>query len=154
MRNIRWYAFSVLVRHEVTAEKNLERQVLSIFVPRLRVTRRRAKRFETRSVGLFPRYGFIALDLQRQRWRSVNGAFGLEARNRRGTASRRGRKDAQESKSIVVPFRNESLEWRYRGDVALVPKCRRDETPSAAVTRRLHVGKPARTSENTEILFG
>jgi transcriptional antiterminator RfaH len=75
----RWYAFSALAHQEATAEANLARQGYSIFVPRLMVTRRRGGRFETKRAWLFPRYGFVALDLERQRWRSINGTFGVSS---------------------------------------------------------------------------
>lgn len=75
----RWYAFSALPHQEATAEANLLRQGYSIFIPRLQVTTRHAGRFRSKLSWFFPRYGFVALDVERQRWRSVNGTFGVSA---------------------------------------------------------------------------
>lgn len=74
----RWYAFRAAARQEATAEAHLARQGFSTFLPRLAVVRRHAGKSERRKVWLFPRYGFVALDLDRQRWRSVNGTLGVE----------------------------------------------------------------------------
>lgn len=73
----RWYAIHVLPRMEATAEAHLKRQGFEVFVPRVRVTRRHARRIETVRAPLFPRYGFVRLDVLRQRWRSVNGTTGV-----------------------------------------------------------------------------
>lgn len=75
--SVRWYAFSALPHREAAAEANLVRQGFTVFVPRLKVTRRHAGRSEVKVVWLFPRYGFVALDVERQPWRSVNGTFGV-----------------------------------------------------------------------------
>ena len=41
-------------------------------------TRRHARKFRTVRAPVFPRYIFVALDLDRDRWRSVNGTFGVQ----------------------------------------------------------------------------
>lgn len=76
--SLRWYAFRATARQEATAEAHLADQGYATFLPRLNVTRRHARRAETRQVWLFPRYGFVALDLTRQPWRRVNGTRGVE----------------------------------------------------------------------------
>lgn len=73
----RWYAFSALPHREATAEANLLRQGFSVFIPRLQVTRRHAGRFDTKLAWFFPRYAFVSLDIERHRWRSVNGTLGV-----------------------------------------------------------------------------
>lgn len=73
----RWYAFSALPHREAAAEANLVRQGFAVFVPRLKTVQQRAAGSETKTVWLFPRYGFVALDVERQPWRSVNGTFGV-----------------------------------------------------------------------------
>lgn len=73
----RWYAFSALPHREATAEANLLRQGFSVFIPRLQVTRRHAGRFDTKLAWFFPRYAFVSLDVERHRWRSVNGTLGV-----------------------------------------------------------------------------
>jgi transcriptional antiterminator RfaH len=41
-------------------------------------TRRHARKFRTVRAPAFPRYVFVALDLDRDRWRSVNGTIGVQ----------------------------------------------------------------------------
>lgn len=74
----RWFAFRLRARLEAAAEINLALQGFRTFFPRLLVTSRRARKFETSTVLLFPRYAFISLDLKKHRWRSVNGTIGVE----------------------------------------------------------------------------
>ena len=47
------------------------------FLPRVTARRRHARKVERVKGALFPRYVFIRLDLQRDRWRSVNGTIGM-----------------------------------------------------------------------------
>ncbi|MDR3435447.1 transcription termination/antitermination NusG family protein [Telmatospirillum sp.] len=74
----RWYVFRCLARQEGLAEANLAFQTFVCFLPKVLVTKRHARRFVTTREWLFPRYGFIALDLGKDRWHSVNGTFGVE----------------------------------------------------------------------------
>lgn len=74
---IRWYVIHTLPRAEASAEFHLVRQGFQVFIPRIRSTRRHARRIESVAAPLFPRYGFVRLDLARHRWRSVNGTVGV-----------------------------------------------------------------------------
>ncbi len=73
----RWYAVRMLARSEGLAEHHLVRQGFEVFVPKILVTRRHARRLETVKAAFFPGYGFVRLDLLRHRWRSVNGTTGV-----------------------------------------------------------------------------
>jgi len=73
----RWYAVHTLPRAEGTAEAHLRRQGFEAFLPRIARTVRHARKLEKIKAPLFPRYGFVRLDLARQRWRSVNGTTGV-----------------------------------------------------------------------------
>lgn len=73
----RWYAVHTLPRCETTAEAHLSRQGFVTFLPRIVRTVRHARKLERVRAPLFPRYGFVQLDLARQRWRSVNGTSGV-----------------------------------------------------------------------------
>lgn len=73
----RWYAVQTLPHMETTAETHLARQGFESFLPRIKVTRRHARKVETVRAPLFPGYGFVRLDLSRHRWRSVNGTSGV-----------------------------------------------------------------------------
>lgn len=82
--NSRWYVFRSLPRLEATAEANLRNQNIRVFLPKVLVTTRRARKFVSSPQWLFPRYGFVRLDLSRERWRNVNGTLGVERLVMRG----------------------------------------------------------------------
>jgi transcription elongation factor/antiterminator RfaH len=73
-----WYVFRSLARQESWAEANLKRQGFVYFLPKVLVTRRHARRYVTQREWLFPRYGFLLLDLAQDPWRRVNGTLGVE----------------------------------------------------------------------------
>lgn len=75
----RWYAASVFPGKEHVAELHLRIQGFQPFVPRSEKTVRHARRLETRVAAYFPGYMFIALDVASQRWRSINGTFGVRS---------------------------------------------------------------------------
>jgi len=75
--DLHWYAVYMLPRLESTAEVHLARQGFMTFVPRILTSRKHARRLESAKSLLFPRYGFISLDINRHRWRSVNGTTGV-----------------------------------------------------------------------------
>ena len=72
-----WYAIFTHARAEQKAQFNLERQGFQSFFPKYRKRRRHARRVETVSSPLFPRYVFVRLDLDRQPWRSINSTLGV-----------------------------------------------------------------------------
>jgi len=74
---MRWYVVYCQPRQEDRADFNLRRQGFETWLPRLRRTRRHARRMDTRLVPLFPGYLFVSLDLERHPWRSINGTFGV-----------------------------------------------------------------------------
>lgn len=73
----RWYAVHTKPRLELSAELNLNAQGFAAFLPSVWKTVRHARRFRTARVAFFPRYLFVRLDLAQDRWRSVNGTFGV-----------------------------------------------------------------------------
>jgi transcription elongation factor/antiterminator RfaH len=80
----RWYVARTQPHRETQAARQLENQNFRVFVPRILKSRRHARKFETIRAPLFPRYIFIALDLGRDRWRSVNGTLGVDRLLTRG----------------------------------------------------------------------
>jgi transcription elongation factor/antiterminator RfaH len=74
----RWYVARTLPQRELQAAKQLANQDFSAFLPRYWRNRRHARRVETISAPLFPRYIFVVLDRSRDRWRSINGTLGIE----------------------------------------------------------------------------
>ena len=75
----RWYAVSTLRHRERQAEANLARQGFKVFAPLCRRTVRHARRLTTKHAAYFPGYLFVALNLKHDRWRSINGTFGVRS---------------------------------------------------------------------------
>src|SRR3954467_6646378 len=73
----RWYAAQTLHRRERGAELQLEAQGFTSFLPQITRTVRHARQLRTVRAPLFPSYVFVRLDLERDRWRSVNGTYGV-----------------------------------------------------------------------------
>ena len=73
----RWYVVHTLPWREFGAKKQLEFQGYETFLPLHLKTVRHARQFRTVKAPFFPRYLFVSLDLSRDRWRSVNGTFGV-----------------------------------------------------------------------------
>lgn len=73
----RWYVVYTHPHREARAATQLAAQGFQTFLPRYRKTIRHARKLVTVSAPFFPRYLFVALDLKRDLWRSVNGTFGV-----------------------------------------------------------------------------
>jgi transcription elongation factor/antiterminator RfaH len=73
----RWYAVQCLAHRESAAASHLGNQNYRVFFPRRRKIRRHARKTESVLVPLFPGYLFVCLDISRDRWRSVNGTYGV-----------------------------------------------------------------------------
>jgi transcriptional antiterminator RfaH len=77
MNGSQWYVVNTHPHGEVRAETHLRRQGFEAYLPKYVRKRRHARREDTVSRPLFPRYLFVALDLAKDRWRSVNSTFGV-----------------------------------------------------------------------------
>ena len=75
----RWYAVHTLPFAEKRAQIQLENQQFRTFLPKRRKTVRHARKLSNVVAPFFPRYLFVVLDLSRDRWRSVNGTFGVSS---------------------------------------------------------------------------
>ena len=73
----RWYVAQSTPRKEGVAIQNLRNQGFDAYCPRVRRTRRHARKFSTVNEPLFPGYVFVAIDVTEQPWRSINGTFGV-----------------------------------------------------------------------------
>jgi|SRR5215471_1209070 len=73
----RWYVVHSLPLSEARAQLQLENQSFLTFLPKRQKTVRHARRLTRVLAPFFPRYLFVALDLRRDQWRSVNGTFGV-----------------------------------------------------------------------------
>lgn len=73
----RWYVVHTQPNGELRAVLNLQRQGFDTYLPRCLKERRHARKIERVARPLFPRYLFVRLDLETDRWRSVYGTFGV-----------------------------------------------------------------------------
>jgi transcription antitermination factor NusG len=73
----RWFVARALAHQENRAQLNLHRLGFRSFVPRLRRTVRHARQSRDTLHPLFPGYIFVIIDLSKQRWRTINGTFGI-----------------------------------------------------------------------------
>jgi transcription antitermination factor NusG len=73
----RWYVVNTQPNREAGACAQLEAQGFRVFLPRILKTVRHARKLKTVKAPAFPGYLFVILDAARDRWRSVNGTFGV-----------------------------------------------------------------------------
>jgi transcription elongation factor/antiterminator RfaH len=74
---VRWYVAYSQPHREFRAQTQLAAQGFRTFLPRYRKTVRHARKLMTVDAPFFSRYLFVAFDLRRDQWRSVNGTFGV-----------------------------------------------------------------------------
>jgi transcriptional antiterminator RfaH len=74
---MKWYVVQSQPNAETKAMLHLERQGFSTYLPRYQKRRRHARRVELVPAPLFPRYLFVAVDLNTQRWRSIFSTIGV-----------------------------------------------------------------------------
>lgn len=72
-----WFCVQAKPNCAAIAVKNLTRQGFETFLPKERATTRHKTGFRTRVRPLFPGYVFVALDVERGGWRSVNSTYGV-----------------------------------------------------------------------------
>jgi transcription elongation factor/antiterminator RfaH len=73
----RWYVVHTLPSCEIRAQLQLGNQGFRTFLPKRQKTVRHARKLTTVIAAFFPGYLFVILDLTRDRWRSINGTFGV-----------------------------------------------------------------------------
>ena len=73
----RWYLVHALPKGERKAVFHLGAQGFKTFLPQFRKTVRHARQLKTVAAPLFPRYLFIRLNLERDRWLSVRSTLGV-----------------------------------------------------------------------------
>lgn len=73
----RWYVVQSQPNAEMKAIVHLNRQGFETYLPRYLKRRRHARRAEIVPTPLFPRYLFVGIDLERQRWRSIFSTVGI-----------------------------------------------------------------------------
>ena len=73
----RWYVVQTQPHAETKAMGHLIRQDFAVYLPRYLKRRRHARRVETVAAPLFPRYLFVTVDMETQRWRSIHSTTGV-----------------------------------------------------------------------------
>jgi transcriptional antiterminator RfaH len=73
----RWYVVQTQPHAEAKAMGHLIRQGFDAYLPRYLKRRRHARRVETVAAPLFPRYLFVGVDMETQRWRSIHSTTGV-----------------------------------------------------------------------------
>jgi transcriptional antiterminator RfaH len=77
LRAERWYVVRAFPKRENGAAAQLAAQGFRVFLPKVMRSVRHARKTRIVHTPAFPGYLFVALDLQRDRWRSINGTFGV-----------------------------------------------------------------------------
>lgn len=72
-----WYVVRTKTGAEERAVWHLKNQGFEVYLPRYRKQIRHARKIQTVLRALFPGYVFVCLDLGHQRWRAINGTFGV-----------------------------------------------------------------------------
>jgi transcription elongation factor/antiterminator RfaH len=73
----RWYAVYCQPHRESAAASHLRNQDFAVFLPKREKMRRHARKIEKVRRPFFPGYLFISLDINRERWRSINSTVGV-----------------------------------------------------------------------------
>jgi transcription elongation factor/antiterminator RfaH len=75
--NERWFLAHTQPKSEQRAELHLGAQGFRTYLPQIQKTVRHARQLKTVQAPLFPRYLFVILDLERDRWLSVRSTIGV-----------------------------------------------------------------------------
>ena len=73
----RWFLAHTQPKSECKAELHLGAQGFRTYLPQIQKTIRHARQLKTVRAPLFPRYLFVILDLERDRWLSVRSTVGV-----------------------------------------------------------------------------
>ena len=73
----RWFLVHTLPKKERKAELHLAAQGFRPYLPQFQKTVRHARQLRTIQSPVFPRYLFVTLDLERDRWLSVRSTVGV-----------------------------------------------------------------------------
>ncbi len=80
--NERWFLAHTQPKSELKAGLHLGAQGFRTYLPQIEKTVRHARQLRTVQAPLFPRYLFVILDLDRDRWLSVRSTVGQRSRSR------------------------------------------------------------------------
>lgn len=75
----RWYVVAAQPGREDSAEAHLKRQGFDVWMPRQIRNVRHARSRRRKRVPFFPGYMFVSMNVERQRWRAINGTRGVRS---------------------------------------------------------------------------
>ncbi len=73
----RWYVINTHAQSERKAVWHLENQGFRVYLPQYMKRRRHSRRVDMVKAPLFPRYLFVELDLELDRWRAISSTIGV-----------------------------------------------------------------------------
>jgi len=73
----KWLVVQIKPNSYDLASRNLARQGFEIFLPKIRATIRKGKKFVYKETFLFPGYIFVAFDSQNSNWSKINNTYGV-----------------------------------------------------------------------------
>jgi transcriptional antiterminator RfaH len=73
----RWYVINTHAKSEHKAAWHLANQGFHAYLPQYMKRRRHARRVDMVKAPLFPRYLFVELDLEQDRWRAISSTIGV-----------------------------------------------------------------------------
>ena len=73
----RWYVAQTQPMAEHKALAHLHRQGFEVYLPRYLKRRSHARRVDHVPAPVFPRYLFVAMDIESCRWRAINSTVGV-----------------------------------------------------------------------------
>ena len=74
---VEWIVAHCHAKAEIKAEAHLKRQGFEVYLPKIKTTRRHARRIEMVLRPLFPRYLFIGFDEETTHWRPICSTVGI-----------------------------------------------------------------------------
>src|SRR5262249_1718160 len=72
-----WYVVQTHPHAEQKASSHLVRQGFAVYLPQFLKRRRHARQVRTVACPLFPRYLFVAIDVDAQQWRCIKSTIGV-----------------------------------------------------------------------------
>ena len=73
----KWLVVQIKPNSYDLAVRNLERQGFETFLPKMKATIRKEKRFVYKDVFVFPGYMFVGVDPQNYNWTRINSTYGV-----------------------------------------------------------------------------
>ena len=72
-----WLVVQIKPNSYDLATRNLERQGVETFLPKMKVTIKKENKFIIKDVLVFPGYGFVGIHLQNSNWTKINNTYGV-----------------------------------------------------------------------------